>query len=125
MEVRAFSTTVHSSMFNNVGRAVTLNACITSGQNVLITGIGGGVALIAMQICLAIGANVYVTSGSQDKIQKAVALGAMGGFSYNDRESIELSFTVLTINDVHHSGVADLSSKSFIQGKRSAVGCCY
>jgi len=113
-------------MFNTVCRAVTLNACVTSGQNVLITGIGGGVALIAMQICLAIGANVYVTSGSQDKIQKAVALGAMGGFNYTDRKPISLYFALLTTNGILRSGVADSSSKSFVQGKRSAVvGCCY
>jgi len=37
-----------------------------------------------MQICLAKGANVYVTSGSEEKIQKAVALGATGGANYKD-----------------------------------------
>jgi len=50
----------------------------------LITGIGGGVALIAMQICLAKGANVYVTSGNGDKIQKAMSLGAKGGANYKE-----------------------------------------
>ena len=55
-----------------------------SGDNVLITGIGGGVALLALQICVAFGANVYVTSGSEDKIRKAVALGAKGGVNYKD-----------------------------------------
>ena len=54
------------------------------GQNVLITGIGGGVALIAMQICIAKGASVYVTSGSHEKIQKAITLGAKGGARYKD-----------------------------------------
>ena len=73
-----------SLTFNNVGRAVTLNARVTAGQNILITGIGGGVALIAMQICLAIGAKVFVTSGSQDKIQRAVSLGAAGGVNYKN-----------------------------------------
>ena len=57
---------------------------VQSGQNVLITGIGGGVALIAMQICIAKGASVYVTSSTQEKIQKAIALGAKGGVSYKD-----------------------------------------
>lgn len=55
-----------------------------AGQNVLITGIGGGVALVAVQLCLARGANVYVSSGHADKIQKAVELGAKGGVSYKE-----------------------------------------
>ena len=53
-------------------------------DSVLITGIGGGVALIALQLCVAQGANVYVTSGGADKIRKAVELGAKGGVSYKD-----------------------------------------
>ena len=53
-------------------RAVSVNAQVKRGQNILITGIGGGVALIAMQICLAKGAIVYVTSGNREKIQKAI-----------------------------------------------------
>lgn len=50
----------------------------------MITGIGGGVALTAMQLCLAKGASVYVTSGSEEKIQKAISLGAKGGANYKD-----------------------------------------
>lgn len=55
-----------------------------AGENILITGIGGGVALTAMQLCLAKGASVYVTSGSEEKIQKAISLGAKGGANYKD-----------------------------------------
>ncbi len=51
-------------------------------EKVLITGIGGGVALFALQYAVAAGAEVYVTSGSEEKIQKAVALGARGGVNY-------------------------------------------
>ncbi|KAH9852754.1 NAD-P-binding protein [Lenzites betulinus] len=63
-------------------RATMVNGAVQSGDNVLITGIGGGVALIALQLCIARGANVYVTSGNEDKIRRAVALGAKGGVSY-------------------------------------------
>ena len=63
-------------------RAVTTKASVKSGQNILITGIGGGVGLSALQFGLALGANVYVTSGSQEKIDKAIALGAKGGAIY-------------------------------------------
>lgn len=72
-------------------RAVSVNGNIQRGDNVLITGIGGGVALVALQLCLAKGANVYVTSGNEDKIHKAVALGAKGGVNYkNDKWPVEL-----------------------------------
>lgn len=67
-------------------RAVSVNANVQQGQNVLITGIGGGVALIALQLCIAKGASVYVTSGNPEKIQKAIALGAKGGANYKDKD---------------------------------------
>jgi len=54
------------------------------GRNILITGIGGGVALNVLQFAVALGANTYVTSGSQDKLDKAKAIGAKGGVSYKD-----------------------------------------
>ena len=65
-------------------RAAIINGAVKKGDSVLITGIGGGVALIALQLCVAQGANVYVTSGGADKIRKAVELGAKGGVSYKD-----------------------------------------
>jgi len=67
-------------------RAAIVNAQVARGDNVLITGIGGGVALIAMQLCAARGANVYVTSGNKDKIDKAITLGAKGGVNYKDND---------------------------------------
>lgn len=59
-----------------------------SGQKVLISGIGGGVALFAFQFALAIGAEVYVTSSSDRKIDKAIKLGAKGGAKYTDASSM-------------------------------------
>ena len=54
------------------------------GKNILITGIGGGVALMALEFARAAGANVYVTSGNEEKIQKAIQLGAKGGVNYKE-----------------------------------------
>ena len=53
-------------------------------KTVLITGIGGGVALAALQFAVALGCDVWVTSSSASKIERAVALGARGGVSYRD-----------------------------------------
>ena len=54
------------------------------GKNILITGIGGGVALMALTFATAAGASVWVTSGDQAKIDKAVKLGAKGGVIYKE-----------------------------------------
>ncbi|KAI1074929.1 oxidoreductase [Whalleya microplaca] len=52
------------------------------GRNILVTGIGGGVALAVLQFAVALGCNVYVTSGAPEKLARARALGAAGGVSY-------------------------------------------
>ncbi|EKM55116.1 uncharacterized protein PHACADRAFT_195141 [Phanerochaete carnosa HHB-10118-sp] len=67
-------------------RATIVNAQIKPGDNILITGIGGGVALIALQIAVAQGANVYVSSGNEEKIRKALVLGAKGGVNYKQKD---------------------------------------
>lgn len=54
------------------------------GAAVLVTGIGGGVALVALRFAVARGADVFVTSSSEDKIRKAVELGARGGVNYKE-----------------------------------------
>jgi len=76
----------------NDHRATVLNARVTRGHTVLLTGIGGGVALTVLQLCLALGAHVYVTSGSDAKIASAVALGAAGGVNYTHGQSAHLFF---------------------------------
>lgn len=59
---------------------------LQSGERVLISGVGGGVALTAMQFALAAGAEVFVTSGSAEKIEKAMGMGAKGGANYQEPE---------------------------------------
>jgi len=65
-------------------RAIFTKCQVKAGDRVLISGVGGGVALFACQFAIAAGAEVYVTSSSQEKINKAIALGAKGGFLYTD-----------------------------------------
>ncbi len=63
-------------------RALFTRGRLAEGENILITGIGGGVAALAMQFALSAGANVYVTSGSEDKLRRSAELGAKGGTLY-------------------------------------------
>lgn len=65
-------------------RALFSRGRLQRGNKLLISGIGGGVALMALQLGLAAGAEVYVTSSDQGKIDKAKDLGAKGGFLYTD-----------------------------------------
>lgn len=63
-------------------RAIMKRAAAKSGEKVLVTGVGGGVALFCMQFAIAAGCEVYVTSGSYDKIAQAISMGAAGGVNY-------------------------------------------
>jgi NADPH:quinone reductase-like Zn-dependent oxidoreductase len=63
-------------------RAAMSRAQVKGGERVLIGGIGGGTALFALQFAIAAGAEAWVTSSSAEKIARAVALGAKGGFDY-------------------------------------------
>lgn len=57
-------------------RMLVTRAKLTAGEHVLIWGIGGGVAIACLQIAKMLGAHVTVTSGSDDKLARARALGA-------------------------------------------------
>ena len=57
-------------------RMMTTRARVTADDHVLIWGIGGGVAIACLQIAKLLGARVTVTSGSDDKLVRARALGA-------------------------------------------------
>lgn len=63
-------------------RALMSRARLQPGERVLISGIGGGVALFALQFVVAHGADVWVTSSSAQKIARAIERGAKGGFDY-------------------------------------------
>ncbi len=70
-------------------RAVFSKGVVQPGERVLITGIGGGVALFAMQFALSAGAQVWVSSGHEEKLEKARALGAAGGVNYRQDDWLQ------------------------------------
>jgi len=57
-------------------RMIVSRARVMAGENVLIWGIGGGVAIAALQICKLLGARVWAVSSSKAKLERAAALGA-------------------------------------------------
>src|SRR5690606_21042017 len=63
-------------------RALFTRARARPGETVLLLGIGGGVATIALLLARAAGCRVLVTSSSQEKLDRAAELGAAGGVLY-------------------------------------------
>jgi NADPH:quinone reductase-like Zn-dependent oxidoreductase len=63
-------------------RAVFTRGKTEKNKNILVTGIGGGVSTFALLFAVSCEANVFVTSGSDDKLDKAAGLGAKGGVNY-------------------------------------------
>jgi NADPH2:quinone reductase len=63
-------------VFETAYRMLATRAHLESGEWVLVWGIGGGVATAALAIAKALGANVVVTSSSDEKLARAVELGA-------------------------------------------------
>jgi NADPH:quinone reductase-like Zn-dependent oxidoreductase len=67
-------------------RAVVTHARAGPGVTVLVPGAGGGAAVFCVQIAAALGARVLVTTSSEEKLERAKALGAADGALYTDPE---------------------------------------
>ncbi|MFN3432192.1 MAG: alcohol dehydrogenase catalytic domain-containing protein, partial [Candidatus Sericytochromatia bacterium] len=67
-------------------RALITRGQVAPDEKVLITGVGGGVATFALQLARFNGARVFVTSGLDEKLDRARALGAEGGVNYKESD---------------------------------------
>jgi zinc-binding alcohol dehydrogenase/oxidoreductase len=63
-------------------RALFSRGGLEHGQTVLVLGAGSGVSTFAVQLAAQAGARVLVTSSSDDRIERSVALGAELGVNY-------------------------------------------
>ena len=68
-------------VFLTVWRMLITNAELKPGEQVLILGIGGGVATAALQLAKQMGAHVFVTSSSDEKLEMAGNWGADHGIN--------------------------------------------
>lgn len=62
-----------------LSRCIVTKGKVKKGETVLIPGVGGGVATYLVQFAAALGAEIYVTSSKEEKIEKAKSFGAIGG----------------------------------------------
>ena len=65
------------------------NAQLKPGETLLIIGIGGGVASAALQVAKNIGAHIIVTSGSDEKLERAKKLGADHGINHCKKDFLQ------------------------------------
>jgi NADPH:quinone reductase-like Zn-dependent oxidoreductase len=63
-------------VYETAYRMLVTRAGLQAGEQVLIWGIGGGVAMAAFRIAQALGAKTIVTSSSDEKLVRAAELGA-------------------------------------------------
>lgn len=71
-------------------RATFVRGQLAPGQKLLVTGIGSGVSTVVAQFGTAAGAEVWVSSSSNEKIEKAVKLfHVKGGVNYKDKDWIQ------------------------------------
>jgi NADPH:quinone reductase-like Zn-dependent oxidoreductase len=71
-------------------------ARVQAGETVLIHGIGGGVALAALQLCVHHGATAIVTSSSDEKLKRAKALGAATCVNYRTAPDVAAAVRAAT-----------------------------
>ena len=73
-------------VFVTVWRMLITHARLKPGETILIIGIGGGVAGAALQVAKKIGANVIVTSGSDEKLELAKKYGAAHTINHREKD---------------------------------------
>jgi NADPH:quinone reductase-like Zn-dependent oxidoreductase len=91
---------------------------LRAGETVLIVGIGGGVAVAALQLALKAGARVIVTSSSDDKLARARELGAHACINYRS-EKVPERVTALTGGEGVDMVVDSSGEKSWADSLRS------
>jgi NADPH:quinone reductase-like Zn-dependent oxidoreductase len=65
-------------------RSLMFKGRLQAGETVLISGVGGGVATFGLAFAVAKGCKVYVTGESEDVIERAKQMGALGGLLFTD-----------------------------------------
>jgi NADPH:quinone reductase-like Zn-dependent oxidoreductase len=71
-------------------RMLVTQARLRAAEDLLILGVGGGVSSTAVQIGKLCGARVWVTSSSDDKLERAKALGADECINYSKEDWVKV-----------------------------------
>ncbi|OES45195.1 zinc-binding dehydrogenase [Domibacillus iocasae] len=96
-------------------RALITRGELTKGETVFIPGIGSGVALFALQIAVAKGAHVFVSSSSDRKIERAKEMGAAGGMNYRTDGWVKALKNEMGGADIIIDGIGGETFKDLVQ----------
>lgn len=100
------------------GNVVTQGKLL-AGETLLLQGIGGGVATFILQLAVAKGVKVIVTSSSAEKIDRAIKMGAIAGINYKT-ENVAERVMELT-NGKGADAVVDGSGKDSIESSVNSL----
>jgi len=92
-------------------------AALTSGESVLVVGVGGGVSTAALALAARLGAVVYATSRDQTKRKQAIALGAVDAFASDADWPVQVDVVVESVGPA----TWDRSVKALRPGGRLVV----
>ncbi|MHC4682594.1 MAG: zinc-binding dehydrogenase [Planctomycetota bacterium] len=82
--------------YQTAWRMLMTRARLRPGETVLIHGVGGGVALAALQLAKLAGAEVIVTSSSDEKLARAAGLGAAQAVNYKNTDNVAAKVKQIT-----------------------------
>jgi len=69
---------------------VFMVAGLQPGERLLVHGGAGGIGTFAIQLAVALGAEVYATAGDPEKLELCRSLGATRAISYRDEDFVEI-----------------------------------
>jgi NADPH:quinone reductase-like Zn-dependent oxidoreductase len=78
-----------SLVFQTAWRMLKTRAGMQSGDDVFIHGIGGGVSSAALNIVKCLGGRAFVSSSSDEKLQRARELGADFGYNFTQTDVVQ------------------------------------
>jgi len=78
-----------SLVFQTAWRMLKTRARIQSGDDVFIHGIGGGVSVAALSIVKCLGGRAFVSSSSDEKLQRAKESGADFAYNYTQTDVVQ------------------------------------
>ena len=97
-------------------RATVTHAEARPGRTILVPGAGGGVATFVVQIAASLGARVLVTTSSEEKLARALALGAEDGVLYTEPDWPERVAPVDAVVDSVGAAVWEGAFRALRQG---------
>jgi NADPH:quinone reductase-like Zn-dependent oxidoreductase len=88
-------------------------ARLQRGEKVLLHGGASGIGTLGIQICRAMGAEVFTTAGSTEKCRALEALGVSGAFNYREQD-FEAALTEAGLKN-RIDVILDMAGGDFIQ----------